>query len=182
MPAAVVVGLLGAALAAALMTLLVFGLIRRAGRPMTGIGPFERTFDLTINYLSHYLLAALLLSPLLGLTTGNPVAILVLPVLHFFAAIPILPGAFVICYVGDRRLKRTWSRTRAWVAAVLTVIGMWLLSFGMILGKPGPPELLVALGGEKLAIIAEVASVPMSAAAVSLTLAWLLPSRVRAIQ
>lgn len=162
-------------LAAILVTGPIWSLILSADPPSPVLG-CGSTLDLTINYLSHYLLAASVLSPLLGMALGKPLLILLLPVLHFFAAIVILPGAFVITYVGRRRLKRKWTRTRAWSAAVLSVMGMWFLSCVLVWGCDRPPELLVRLLGEGLAAVALVISVAVTASSASLTLAWMIPS------
>jgi len=166
------------AMAAVLLTWLIFCLVRRSGNPIPVGSGFEGILDLTASYVSHYLLAAVFLSPLLGMALGKPLLILLLPVLHFFASIVILPGAFATAYAGRRWLKRRWTRTRAWTAAVLTVVGMWLLSYALVLGWDRPPDLLVRLLGEALATVAHLVSIPMGASSLALVLAWVVPPRV----
>jgi len=137
----------------------------------------EGILDLTASYVGHYLLAAVVLSPLLAMALGKPLLILVLPVLHFFAAIVMLPGAFAAAYAGRRWLKRRWTPTRAWTAAVMTVVGMWLLSYALVLGWDRPPDLLIRLVGEVPATVAHLVSVPMGASSLALVLAWVVPPR-----
>ena len=166
------------AVAAIVVTWLLFSLLRRVQNPLSGSLGFGAILDLTVSYLSHYLLASVVLSPLLGMALGKPVLILLLPVVHFFAAIVILPGAFVITYVARRWLDRRWTRTRAWVAAVLTVVGMWLLSFVLAVAWGRPPDLLIRFLGEALAAVVHLVSIPMGASALSLILVWFMPPRV----
>lgn len=165
-----------AAVAAVLGTGLTFRLIRRSHRPVSTGSGVEGILDLAASYLSHYLLAAVVLSPVLGMALGKPILILLLPILHFFAAIVTLPAAFVTAIAGRRWLKRSWTRTRAWTAAVLTVVGMWLLSYVLVLGWDRPPDLLVRLLGEAPAAVAFVVSIPMAASSLALALAWVMPS------
>jgi hypothetical protein len=167
--------ILGVGPVSVLLIALVLLQLRSRGVPEITGGSFGHPFDLMAGYVSRYLFASVLISPLLGMAIGKPVLIILLPVLHFFAAIPIIPGAWLIMFAGNLWLKRTWTRARAWVAAVLSVTAMWLLSILMVTSLDRPPEMLVRLLGEGPATIAQVVSVPMTASAVSLAIAWLVP-------
>jgi hypothetical protein len=166
-----------AAVAAVLVMRLIFRLLRRVEHPTPAASGIEGILDLAASYVSHYLLAAIVLSPVLGMALGKPLLILLLPMLHFFASIVTLPAAFAAAYAGRRWLKRSWTRTRAWTAAVLTVVIMWLLSYVLVLGWDRPPDLLVHFLGEAPAAVAFVVSIPMAASSLALVLAWMMPSR-----
>ena len=140
----------------------------------------ETALDHTLSYLGRYLLVGFL--PILFVGIGNDrigigVA-LVLTIFHAMTLVVIFPAAIVINLMALRLGRgRTWDRQpwRAWLGGILAVGLVWGSFIAAAALRIEPSGLLIRLVGQSTAMLIHGLGLLLTASAVALTAAWLVP-------
>ena len=140
----------------------------------------ETALDHTLSYLGRYLLVGFLPILLISFWSGRAglgVAV-VLTIAHGISMVVMFPAAIAINLVALRYARgRTWDRQpwRAWLGGVLAVVLVWGTYIAAAFLRIEPSGLLTRVVGQEIAMLLHGLGLVLTASAVSLTGAWLVP-------